>query len=956
MTGEAGMGGAVSPASSTNSTDSTVTRWRRVEELFHRASEAPEAEREALLREAAGEDADMVEEVLQLLAADSSVEQKIREQRVSSGGTGGGTSGNGAGSGFRDLQRELEDEAAEALVGVRMGDYLLDRVLGRGGMGVVYLAHADSAAGVPVALKPVALKVVRRILRTSPALQQFVLERDALARLEHPNIARLLDGGVSADGMPYVVMEYVHGHRLDEVCDRPETKAEEVVRYMLQLCDAVSYVHRNLILHRDLKPGNVMVTDEGAVKLLDFGTLKSMGPAAADSALTEAGMRPVTLRYASPEHIRGELVSTASEVYSLGVVLYRMLSGRTPYGEGDLPTTSYLDRLRTGSIKAPSQASDGAVRKPISGSLARDLDAIVLKSMRYEPAERYPTVDAFADDLRRALDGRAVEARGGALAYRAQKFYGRNRGSLWAVAATVLVLLAGTVAMARQGRIARAEEIRAEQGVEQERQLAHLLLFDYFTELQQIPGSTDAQRHAVSNALGFLDGLAASAPGDAVKLESVRAYTAMGQLQGSPYFQNLGDGPGGLVTLNKALPMAEALVRTDPRKPEYRNGLIGVQMVLGQVLMGLSKPKQALVYLQAAADSSREAAERPGASLDSILQASRVQGMLCDTYSYRGSGMLVDVAKATAAGEKMYALDLRGLRDHPPCPNCQHGMVIALTKLGSIEEANDVERAYSDYNQALALLRGLPADQQNRVPIQRSYGIVRTRLIALEIYAGREPTALIEEERSKELQAIAADPLDVRARYDLAGLDSSMMDGYHAVGNYTMNLLTATRFLETTTTLVKLRPKNQTYQYLQATAMLHHGRAMVETGQHAAGEREMDAGMAMLLPLALDPDAQPDPLGTAAEFLGILHRNPAADGPMAVDFMRRSIGDAGEPSSDQLLGLAYAQQLAGMHEDSRETARKALALLQTHPRGGLGQADDVRQARTLMAQPDLSRP
>ncbi len=928
----AGTGDSRSPGSS------MVTRWRRVEELFHRARECPEAERERMVREAAGPDVAMVDEVMELLAADSSIEHRMRERRVGSDGS----------SGARGMERELEEEAAEALVGASMGKYRLQRVLGRGGMGVVYLAQAGSAG-------PVAVKVVRHLLRSSPALQQFLLERDTLARLEHPNIARLLDGGVTPDAMPYVVMDYVAGRRLDVYCDQPEVSAEDVVRLMLQLCDAVAYVHRNLILHRDLKPGNVMVTDAGLVKLLDFGTLKSMGPAAADSALTRAGMRPVTLRYASPEHIRGDAVSTASEVYSLGVVLYRLLSGQTPFSKGDLPTADFLLRLRDGQVKPPSQAARGEAIKPMSRELARDLDALVLKSMRYEPGDRYPTVDALADDLRRALSGMPVEARGGAPVYRARKFYRRNRGSVWAAAAAVVVLTVGTAAMAREGQIARAEQQRADQGVERERQLAHLLLFDYFTQLQQIAGSTDAQRQAVASALSFLDELSASAPGDAVRLESVRAYTAMGQLQGSPYYQNLGDAPGGLVTLNKALPMAEALARNNPGSLDDQNGLIGVQMVLGQVLMGLSKPKQALGYLQAAAKSSREVAERPGASLASMVLASRVQGLLCDDYTYKGAGMLVDNAKGTEAGQAMVALNERAARAYPPCPPCQHGKVIALTKLGSIQDAIDTKRAYEYYDQALALLRAMAADQQGRVPIQRSYGIVRTRMIALEIYAGRNPDALIAEERSNELKAIAADPFDVRARYDLAGLDSSMMDAYNSVGNKQKTLAEAVRFLESTTILVKLRPKNQTYQYLQSTALLQHGRALSRSGQEAAGQREMDAGMVVLLPLAQDPDAEPDTLGMASEFLIQMHRNPARDGPLAVEFMRRSIGNADAPTSDQLLELSQAQKLAGQTTDSRDSARRALALLESNPRGGFGHDKDVALARGLVGQPEQTK-
>src|SRR5271168_3711659 len=299
-------------------TDSSPQRWKLTEELFHRAQECAAEERLERLKEWCGVDAALLESVLGLLEADSAVEDLLS------------TGAPGDDGRFLKRDKDAGDRGAEQdpWLGRVLGAFRLDRLIGRGGMGVVY--QGERIAGGFT--QTVAVKLMGQHLRSSPAVNQFLLERETLAHLEHANIARLLDGGVTSEGFPYVVMEYVEGERLDAACDDPASSIEQTIRWMQQLCYAVAYVHRNLILHRDLKPGNVMVTgsephaerDARQVKLLDFGTLKRIGPEGdTDSAMTQAGMRPVTLRYACPEHIEGAKVSTAADVYSLGMILYR---------------------------------------------------------------------------------------------------------------------------------------------------------------------------------------------------------------------------------------------------------------------------------------------------------------------------------------------------------------------------------------------------------------------------------------------------------------------------------------------------------------------------------------------------------------------------------------------------------------------------------------------------------
>jgi non-specific serine/threonine protein kinase/serine/threonine-protein kinase len=913
---------------------SEITRWREIEALFHRALELPEDARPAQILEWCNGEESMAREVMDLLAADWWVVEKMHSTQAANFGEG--------------LSRDVGDAETDKWTGRVLGSYQLQRVLGRGGMGVVYLAERVTATGTN-ARQEVAVKMVRRNLRNSPAVQHFLLERDALARLEHANIARLLDGGVTEEGLPYVVMEFVEGRRLDAVCDGQETTIEMVLGYMLQLCAAVTYVHRNLILHRDLKPGNVMVTTGGVVKLLDFGTLKLMGPEAVDSAMTQAGMRPVTLRYASPEHIQGGGVSTASDVYSLGVMLYRLVAGRLPEGLENLPVSEHQERLREGRIQPPSALATRPMGR--RRGLARDLDAIVIKAMRFEPEARYATAELLAAELTRALEQRPVEARGDSRRYRVAKFYQRNWGTVWATAAMTVVLAMGLTAMAREAKVARLEKSRAEASIDQETKLAHLLLFDYFTQLQQIPGSTDAQRRAVTLAVQYLDGLTATAPSAAVKLETVRAYTAMGTLLGSPYYQNLGDAPGAIKTLLKALPLSEQLVHSDVANAAYQQARAGVQMALGQVYMGSGNAKLALEYLQPAAETNWKLANRQDADLKTVMAATTPLGLLGDDYSQRGNGTMRDPAKATEIYERVRSLNERGLQLDPACARCKRGLAVADTKLGQLTEGHDTDRAMVDYERGLAVLGTLSEADQAKTPVQRSFGSLRLALIGLYLHGGRkaEAEALLDEERARVGQTIAGDPMDARARFDLAAIDSTAMDAYFSIKDHEGALLSSGRFLDSTNILFRLQPKNETWKYLHANALLSHGKALMESGRREQGEVECSQGLQLVLPMAADADAEPDTLGTASQFLVYLHRDPAKDAPLAVSLAQRAMSGGGQDSSDQLLLLAEAQRFNHQVKESKGSAQAALKILEATPKG-LGHGTDIVQARELIAQ------
>ena len=361
-------------------------------------------------------------------------------------------------------------QAADERIGQRIGPYKILREIGQGGMGAVYLAErADEQFR-----KRVALKVVKRGMDTEEILSRFRHERQILASLEHPNIARLIDGGTTEDGLPYFVMEHIEGQPMDLYCSSQKLSTDERLKLFRVVCGAVHYAHQNLVVHRDLKPSNILVTANGSVKLLDFGIAKILNPDLLLETVppTRTWERPMTPAYASPEQVRGQAITTASDVYALGVILYELLTGQRPYvfkgyapheiakvvceTEPDKPSTAVV------RVSSVDRTTPNAENDKLSKQLKGDLDNIVLMALRKEPLRRYASVEQFSEDIRRHLDGLPVIAREDTFRYRSGKFIARNRLAV-AAAAVFALLLAGFLAttLLQSARVAR-ERDRAE--------------------------------------------------------------------------------------------------------------------------------------------------------------------------------------------------------------------------------------------------------------------------------------------------------------------------------------------------------------------------------------------------------------------------------------------------------------------------------------------------------------
>lgn len=419
------------------SASSERRRWERIEEVLDEALDAPIDEREALVNRLCGDDLDLRSRVMRLLEASDEAERHFaRPPQVSaellSEASAGRSTRDGPSPG---TPADADADRDHLAPGDRVGAYEVESLLGRGGMGSVYLARrADGAFD-----RHVALKIVKRGMDTDEILARFHQERSILARLQHPCIATLLDGGVTDSGLPYFAMEVARGEPIDAWCDARDLDLLDRIRLFIRVCDAVAYAHRSLVVHRDLKPSNIFVLPDGQPKLLDFGIAKLLDADDLGDLTSQVGPR-VTPDYAAPEQMRAEPTTTATDVYALGVILYGLLSGTPPYRSGGDPV-QVVRQIEDGSVPPPSRSASGPRGRELTG----DLDSIVMKAMRAEPERRYASVQALADDLGRFLSGRPVEARPDTVGYRVGKFVRRHRVPVGLGAVTAVALVAGTV-------------------------------------------------------------------------------------------------------------------------------------------------------------------------------------------------------------------------------------------------------------------------------------------------------------------------------------------------------------------------------------------------------------------------------------------------------------------------------------------------------------------------------
>jgi non-specific serine/threonine protein kinase/serine/threonine-protein kinase len=743
----------------------TAQRWQRIEALFHAAAPLGPDERRRLLAGEAADDPGLAGEVERLLAAHDRAGAFIQTPAV-------------------ELVGALEPADEPVPAGRRIGPYRVVREVGRGGMGAVYLAaRADEAF-----TQQVAIKLIKRGMDTAQVLARFRAERQILASLDHPHIARLLDGGTTDDGLPYFAMEYIEGQPIDAYADAHRLSIPERLRLFLQVCGAVSYAHQHLIVHRDIKPVNILVTADGLPKLLDFGIAKVL-EAEDDGTATATGVRMLTPEYASPEQVEGRHATTVSDVYSLGVVLYELLTGRSPYrtrsrspieiaeavcttepvrpsaavGEGGPPLAG---RRRSGVADDRAAATGLSSADRLRRRLRGDLDTIALTALRKEPGRRYQSVEQLSGDIRRHLDGLPVRARPDTFRYRAGKFVRRNRGVVAAGALVGVTLVGGTIATAWQAREARAAQARAERRFNDVRKLANAVLFDYHDAIKDLPGSTPVRERLVRDALGYLDTLAHEAHGDAaLQRELARAYRRVADVQGGSLTANLGDTEGALISYRKSVQILEGLFAADSGDVATRRQLAAVTSDLGTLLFdtgdvagSLALARRAWALLEPLGRDSVDA----GLRLD-LRKAGDLLGVL-----------LLETGDAEGAARR-HRDDLRRLEAAPEAerrrPDVRRSMSVALHHLADAQvQLGDLNGALDNYRHSRVLRGGLAAEFPDNVDYRGLVGTTDFWIADVLARLGRhgEALAIYRQRLATDSAEARKDPKNAIARSGIA--------------------------------------------------------------------------------------------------------------------------------------------------------------------------------------------
>ncbi|MCW5977782.1 MAG: protein kinase [Bryobacteraceae bacterium] len=859
-----------------------------IEELFHAALALPPAERTAFIRAQVGGRLTLQRELEGLLSTYDNQERS---------------------GGWKEPLVEAED-FVHPFAGRRIGAWRIERLLGEGGMGTVYLASRQDGQFEQTA----ALKLIACRLASRPLQERFLQERQILARLNHPSIARLIDGGTTDEGDPYLVMDYVEGAALDEYIDRHRLSIRQRLELFLTVCSAVHYAHQNLIVHRDLKPDNILVLPDGSPKLLDFGTAKLI-PERIDPAVTQKGLRAFTPAYASPEEVLGNPVTTASDIYSLGVILYRILAGKPPYELQDYSTGELIRVVcQQEPVKPSAAAGNGS-------HLSGDLDAIVLKAMRKEPSARYSSVDQLAEDIQRYLAGRPVGARHGSFRYRAAKFVRRNLLAVVAAAVILVTLVAGISGMLWQAKIAQAR-------YQDLRRLTNSLLFELYDAVQQLPGSTAAQRMLVTKAMDHLDKLSRDTKGDPnVQGDLVEAYLKMGNLQGNPYETNIGDMEGGLNTLRKALSIAQELGRND----SAYSGPARVEQSIGEILFGLGRTSEAVEHTRSACAAFERIAGNGNAP--SLFGAARCYDSLADQYGQSGTASLGDPVSARANYEKAIALNRRALEIDPAFIRPRRAIAVVRMKIGQVVVETNPQEAVRILREGLDIFESLPPEEKEKMENRRVRATFSRRIAGALQWMGDYDAAIGEYQKALSfLEPLAAlDPRNSRAQYDLAVALNDVWQTYEQKGDLQQALQYARRVREVLGRVLQMDPNNEVFRGHMADLLVRMSALM--TSDPAQSEQLARQGIQAARELADRPGAQPIDWSRAAQALSVTPFVHLRAPSLAVAYAKRCVEKSGGRSPEFLHTLAVAHRVAGDRDAARRAALQGLALLPPTPAG-----------------------
>ena len=818
----------------------TPERWSEVKERLAAALELESDRRAAYLAEIGSRDPDLRAELESLLASHEEAGGHFLSRPAAPEGM-------------------LESPSVpNRLLGRRLGPYQILEQIGAGGMGEVYRAfRADEEYR-----KDVAIKLIRAGQDSTLVISRFKNERQILANLDHPNIARLLDGGTTEEGTPYLVMELIEGMPIDEYCDAHKLPTAERLKLFLKVCSAVQYAHQRLIIHRDIKPGNTLVKADGVPKLLDFGIAKILTTDDAGAIqATATGVRQLTPEYASPEQLRGQTITTASDVYSLGLVLYRVLTGHSPYRLGthslreivqaaceiepERPSSvigrvedvqDHEEGLTTVTPESVGRVRDGSPEK-LRRRLAGDLDTLVMKALAKDPGQRYTSAEQLGEDIRRHLTGLPIAARKQTVAYRLRKFGLRHRSTVAAALLVFLTLILGIVLTTRAARIARAQQARAERNFNNVRKLANALLFEVHDSIKDLPGATVARGLILERAQEYLDDLARESRTDSALLrELATAYERLAHLQGDPREANLGNTTKALQNYRQAIELRQAVLALGPQNVDCRRELADGYMGLAK-LLGLTGDKkgqgeylrQALLILDPLSVSSPS--------------DQRVQSALATAYVGNADILTgADNERARELYEKGLLIYTRVVKADPTNDEYQRLGSSAHKHFGALLAVlKQFDEALEHYRQALTIdeaqLAAHPDNLQARYSITYTYsdtGFILGKRGDIE-------AALSYYHKALDVRSaiVAADPRDTRASAGLANSYSYIGSLLQEKREYAGALESFKKGLSIRQALALGDPANEQIRFQVADAQSNIGELYVElAGRSPVGSAE----------------------------------------------------------------------------------------------------------------------
>ncbi|MCU1327254.1 MAG: ppkA [Bryobacterales bacterium] len=729
------------------------TSWKRIEEVFLEAVERSGDDRQRFLASACGDDSDLRAEVDALLDADD----------------------EGSATVTSVVRNSVVSVVREEIDGLSVGPWRVVEEIGRGGMGTVYRAvRADGEFKFDVAIK-----VLMRGFHSTMLLDRFRRERQILARLEHPNIARLLDGGTTSAGLPYLVMEFVAGEPLTHYCDSRKLTIRDRIALFRKVCDAVSCAHRNLVIHRDLKPDNILVTSDGTPKLLDFGIAKIMEPTGGDSLEAELTMtteRMGTPSWSSPEQIRGGHIGVATDVYSLGVVLFRLLTGYRPYRadsvnwENATHIICEREALRATEALASSPknrddlmetaAQRGTTPDGLKRQLSGDLENILALALRKEPERRYLSVDKFSEELQRYLDGRPVLAAGDTMTYVVSKFIRRHKLGVGLAAVLTLLLCISTVAAVWQ---ARKLSLR----VDEDRKLATTFLADIHEDIARLPGSIPARETLLRKSLDYLNGLARDTGQDVATRRSLAmAEERFASLLSGVGQSGLGKSGEALNAWQSARRIREGIAAELPRDLSARYELASSYLIGSNITSRVASAADAQVYDRLALQLAEELIAADPTNRD-------YQNLTARAYASRSYGLSIAGEAAEASSWLRKALPIREqiAANSPDDPGARRELANIRYRLGIMGvENNRPADALADLKEAIRIqeeLARLRPDREINLDRASTHHFTGMALGMLRRYD--EALAEFRDAIALREPVLAADERDARTRSMLAG-------------------------------------------------------------------------------------------------------------------------------------------------------------------------------------------